>query len=83
MKDTPFESRPYRVTVSGIVTTTVSVFAESEDDAIRLVQEVCDRTRLIPFLPQYPEEITADEAVEILLPYCNGKREHPEGHECD
>ena len=83
MKDTPFESRPYRVTVSGIVTTTVSVFAESEDDAIRLVQEVCDRTRLIPFLPQYPEEITADEAVEILLPNCSGVREHPEGHECD
>ena len=53
MKDTPFESRPYRVTVSGIVTTTVSVFAESEDDAIAFTA----RTDIDPSTATYLYEI--------------------------
>ena len=74
MKNRIIVLKPYCVRVSAIVTTEVPIYAESEEDAILQVQEICDRTNLIRFTEDDLDDISADEAFEIP-PFCsNGVR---------
>lgn len=59
------ELKPYCVRVSATYTTGMQVYAECEEDAIALVQEICDRTDLLHFLGYELENIEAEDAFEI------------------
>ena len=59
------ELKPYCVRVSATYITGMQVYAECEEDAIELVQEICDRTDLLHFLGYELENIEAEDAFEI------------------
>ena len=57
--------KSYSVTVYGVFSKEVNVYAESEDEAYDLVQQICDKTDLIDFSPSDLVDIHADDIMEL------------------
>ena len=65
----------YRVTVYGTFCKDVLVYAESEEDAIDYVQDICDNTNLITFGAGDLVDLAAEDAIDLEDDGCN--------HDCD
>ena len=60
--------KTFIVTVYGVFTKEVKVSAESEDEALDYLQDICDRTDLITFSEVDLVDISAEDVVELEIP---------------